>query len=215
MPNPIVIAYHIIFTAYGWWLPNDPRGSRSRSIVTDIIAELGALHYGRKKIQPASQEIRAFYENASAVLKHELRLFSAPEVRLIAEAFAAAIEELGYTCWACAIMPDHIHLLIRKHKHAAEQMIEEIQLRSRKRLIVEGNYPADHPVWGGPGWKVFLDHPEDVWRTIKYIEENPLKIGLPIQEHSFAKPYDNWPLHAGHSPNSPYAKRLRAVGRYP
>ena len=25
---PIVIAYHLIWTVYGWWLPNDLRGSR-------------------------------------------------------------------------------------------------------------------------------------------------------------------------------------------
>ena len=23
--NPIVIAYHLVWTAYGTWLPNDPR----------------------------------------------------------------------------------------------------------------------------------------------------------------------------------------------
>ena len=25
----MVLAYHLIFTAYGFWLPNDPRGSWS------------------------------------------------------------------------------------------------------------------------------------------------------------------------------------------
>ena len=44
VPNPIVIAYHLIWTAYGWWLPNDPRGSMSRCIASDVIAELGELH---------------------------------------------------------------------------------------------------------------------------------------------------------------------------
>ncbi len=24
--NPIVVAYHLVWTAYGMWLPNDPRG---------------------------------------------------------------------------------------------------------------------------------------------------------------------------------------------
>jgi hypothetical protein len=27
--KPIVIAHHIMWTLYGWWLPNDPRGSTS------------------------------------------------------------------------------------------------------------------------------------------------------------------------------------------
>ncbi len=28
-PKPPVLAYHVIFGAYGFWLPNDPRGSWS------------------------------------------------------------------------------------------------------------------------------------------------------------------------------------------
>jgi hypothetical protein len=37
---------------------------------------------------------------------------------------------------------------------------------------------------------------------------------LPVQQWMFVKPYDGWPLHPGHNPNSPYAKRLREAGRY-
>jgi hypothetical protein len=62
---------------------------------------------------------------------------------------------------------------------------------------------------------VFLDHPDDVRRVLGYIERNPIKIGLPTQGWPFVIPYDNWPLHPGHSPDSPYAKRLRELGRYP
>ena len=67
----------------------------------------------------------------------------------------------------------------------------------------------DHPVFAHGGWKVFLDEPTEIWRTIPYIDENPLKIGLPKQNWAFVTPYDNWPLHKGFNPNSPYAKRLR------
>src|SRR6058998_1108964 len=65
---PIVIAYHLIWTVYGWWLPNDPRGSTSKTIAS-LIAALGELHFGRKRIQPASRDVRAFYEQAAKVLK--------------------------------------------------------------------------------------------------------------------------------------------------
>ncbi|MFL5341377.1 MAG: hypothetical protein ACJ8F7_14625, partial [Gemmataceae bacterium] len=74
-----------------------------------------------------------------------------------------------------------------------------------------------HPTWLalGNGWKIFVDHPDRVRSTIRYIQQNPIKIGLPAQSWPFVKPYDNWPLHPGHSPNSPYARRLRELGRYP
>ena len=67
----------------------------------------------------------------------------------------------------------------------------------------------------GYGWRGFLEHPDEVRRTIGYIDRNPLPIGLPRQSWPFVTPYDDWPLHAGHSPNFPYAKQLRAAGRYP
>jgi REP element-mobilizing transposase RayT len=208
MSNPIVIAYHLIWMAYGWWLPNDLRGSTSHTIRSDIIAELGALHHGRKRIQPASREIRAFYERATDKLAFPLLTFGPPEMACIAQAFANVVAEFKYTCYACAIMPDHIHLVIRKHKHLAEEMIANFQRVSHLRLRDEGLRNLEHPVWGGPGWKVFLDHPDDIWRTIPYVEQNPVKMGLPRQNYPFVKPYDNWPLHEGYDPNSPYARRL-------
>ncbi|MCP4379158.1 MAG: hypothetical protein GY794_23680 [bacterium] len=36
-----VIAYHLIWTAYGWWLPNDPRRSTSHLMRRDIVTTLG------------------------------------------------------------------------------------------------------------------------------------------------------------------------------
>ena len=48
MPQPIVITHHLIWTAYGWWLPNDPRGSGSKTVRNPSLAQLGNLHFGRK-----------------------------------------------------------------------------------------------------------------------------------------------------------------------
>jgi hypothetical protein len=117
----MVLAYHLIWMAYGWWLPNDLRGSTSTFIASDLIAELGELHYGRKKIQPLSREIRAFYDRAAQVLKFPLLQFSLREMEAISGAFAECIAENGYTCYACAVLRDHVHLIIRKHKHLAER----------------------------------------------------------------------------------------------
>ena len=204
-----------MWTLYGWWLPNDPRGSTSQTIRNDLLAELGELHFGRKVVQPASRDIRAFYEQAAAALKHPLLSFSPNEFSVVSDSLGQAIRECNYTCYACAIMPDHVHLLIRKHRDLAEEMIEKIQSLSRKRLVEMGLREEDHPVWTRGRWKVFLDHPDDVRRTVRYIEQNPVKIGLRAQLWAFVKAYDDWPLHAGDSPNSPYAKALRSVGRYP
>lgn len=215
MPQPLVIAYHLIWTAYGWWLPNDPRGSGSTTVRNDVFADLGELHYGRKRVQPTGRTVREFYEEAADLLKHPLLSFSGIDRSEVASAFADVIAQQRYTCYACAVMPDHVHLVIRKHKHEAEEMTQFLKEASRSRLVAQGLRAPTHPIWtGGNGWSVFLDHPDEIRRTIRYVELNPIKIGLPAQPWPFVTTYDGWPLHPGHSPNSPYAKRLRELGRY-
>jgi REP element-mobilizing transposase RayT len=206
---PIVIAYHLVWTAYGWWLPNDPRDSGSHTIANDIFKQLGEIHLGRKQIQPAGREVKAFYEKVAGLLKHPLLTFGDAQIQALANAFAAMIDQCRYTCYACAIMPDHVHLLIRKHKHLAEEMLENFHRAGRMAIAGTEEWAQEHPVFTTGGWKVFLDEPKEIWRTIPYIESNPVKIGRPKQIWSFVTPYNNWPLHEGHSPNSPYARRLR------
>jgi REP element-mobilizing transposase RayT len=190
----MVIGYHLIITAYGWWLPNDPRGSTSRYIASDIIAELGDLHFGRKRVQPASREIREFYKRAEQVLKHPLLTFDEAARNCVADAFGQCISEKGYTCYAFSVMQDHAHGLIRKHKHKAEEMIENLQRASADLLKARGLRRHDHPVWSTGGWRVFLDAPDDIRRTISYIEKSPIKHRLGPQRWSFVTPYDGWPL---------------------
>ncbi len=185
----MVAAYHLIWTGYGHWLPNDPRGSTSHQLRCAKIAPLGELHFGRKRIQPAGQVIREFYDAARGFLKHKLLTFDQKQIENIGQCFADVTKEREYTCYACANMPDHVHLVIRKHRDKAEEMIAKFQDASRSTLQ---NELENHPVWGGPGWKVFLDTRDDITRTISYVEKNPIKIGRPAQRWSFVRAYDGW-----------------------
>src|SRR5262249_52454009 len=155
----------------------------------DPIAQLGELHYGRKRVQPTGSIVREFYATAADVLKNPLVTLDDKARSETASAFQEVIIRERYTCYACVIMPDHVHILIRKHKHSAEEMMEFLKEVSRDRLIAAEMRAPTHPVWsGGGGWKVFLDHPDEVRRTICYIEKNPDAIGLPRQHWPFVKP---------------------------
>jgi REP element-mobilizing transposase RayT len=186
--------YHLIWTAYGYWLPNDPRGSTSREIRNAEIAALGNLHYGRRRVQPAGQVLNAFRAAASSVLRFPLLLFTPTERAAIGAAFGETIRARQFTCYACAVMPDHVHLLIRKHRDPAETMIGGLQAASRAAVLANPQAERDraHPVWGGPGWKVFLHTREDMQRTIRYVERNPGGAGETRQSWPFVSPYDGW-----------------------
>lgn len=195
----MVAGYHLIMSPYACWLSNDPRGSSSHEIRKDVLAELGELHYGRKKVQPAREELREFYETAEPLLRHEVLRFTNEEVVLLGQYFAKTVHKHRYTCYGCAILNDHVHLLIRKHKHIAETMIEHFQEESRANFIQAGLRRPMHPVWGGPGWKVFLNTREDIERTIRYIVANPIKAGMGPQRWEFVQRYDGW-LPGGRMP---------------
>src|SRR5262245_40874406 len=122
----MVAGFHLIWTAYGWWLPNDPRGSTSHEIRVEKVAELGELHHGRKLAQPSGREIKECYDQARHVLKHPLLTLDEDDIDWVGASLARVIAERHYTCYACAIMPDHVHMLIRKHRDRCEAMMDHL-----------------------------------------------------------------------------------------
>ena len=116
---------------------------------------------------------------------------------MIAAAFCDAIAQHSYTCYACAILPDHVHVVIRKHRHRAEEMTESLQHDSRLRLSDSGAIPTNHPVWTRGGWKRFIDSPDAVRTVIRYVENNPPKAGVPRRSWDFVTPYDGWTFDKG------------------
>ena len=68
-----------------------------------------------------------------------------------------------------------------------QDFIAHLQESGRLRLQRDVPRFAGHPVWGGPGWKVFQDHPDDIRRTVRYINDNPGKYRLDSQHCGFIR----------------------------
>ncbi len=168
------------------------RGSGSKEVASPQLVELGELHIGRKSVQPRFHEVRDFYQRAEPLLKFDVVRFDQQQIELIAAAFSEAIAAQQYTCYACAILPDHAHVVIRKHRDRAEEMIAHLQEASRLRLSNARLVPRDHPVWTGGGWKSFLDSPAGVSAAVRYVEKNPVKSRLGLQNWPLVQPYDGW-----------------------
>lgn len=190
-----VLAHHLIWTGYGHWLPNDPRGSGSTVAMDDDIAALGSIHFGRKPLQPSRAVVKEFYARADEVLKYPRILFSNDHIQSIGQTFGETIRSHGYTCYACAVLRDHTHLVIRAHRDPAETMIDELQRSSRIALPKISEIPIEHPIWCEGGWKVFLGTPDEIRTRVRYVERNPIKEGLPAQQWAFITQYDGWPYN--------------------
>src|SRR5581483_7711220 len=117
------------------------------------------LHQGRKRIQPSGRTIREFYQAAAGLLRYSLLKFSDEEIAAMGGALRDTIQSRNYTCYGCAMMPDHCHLLIRRHRERPEAIIAALQdaTRAAVRIAGCGDRESNHPIWGGPGWKVYLD----------------------------------------------------------
>jgi hypothetical protein len=193
--HPVVIAYHLVWTVYGTWLPNDPRGSGSLDVAAPELLDLGELHFGRRKRQPPPSAVREFYARAEPRLRFPVIRFDTRQIGAVGAAFGDCIKSRGYTCYACAILPDHAHLVIRKHRDRAEDMIDHLQESSRLRLSKEKLIPAAHPAWTLGGYRRFLDAPEHVRTVVRYVEQNLVRAALPAQPWPYIQPYDGWPFH--------------------
>lgn len=193
----MIVGYHVIFSAYGFWLPNDPRGSWS-----DFVGSWDLLRYGPATKTTARESLasrphdRALRREAKAALKYPPVQFTGIQARAIGRGFAAYVERSGLAVWACAILPDHVHLVVGRPAISAEQLVIQLKGDATGQLIKEGIHPlrnyqagAARPpkCWARGEWKVFLD-PEDVPRAVTYVEDNPLKEGLKRQHWDFVVP---------------------------
>lgn len=71
-------------------------------------------------------------------------------------------------------------------------MIAFLQDDSAQRSIDVGPRPSDHPVWGGRGWKVYLDSGEDMERVVDYRRMNSIKARQAEQMWVLVVPNDGW-----------------------
>ena len=188
-PRRVILASHLVFHGYGHWLANDPRGSGSTELRKEDLRELGDIHFGRKRFQPPRDELRKFYSEANEKLEYQPYWFRSTAIRVVAEAFGAAAREHGYTLWACAVCSNHAHVVVRTHKDRAEVIWSNLATAAAQALRNRKVVDTSHPVWSHRPYKVFLYTPEQVHDRIGYVEQNPVKEGLPRQSWDFVTPY--------------------------
>ena len=185
--------FHVVISNYGFWLPNDPRGSWS-----DFVGKWELIRFGKATKIETRQSVAGANHNRNLRAMAKRRL-AYPAVRLsgrqalaVGHGFARAQQEAGYLIYACAVLPEHSHLVIGETGRPINAVVGHLKGRATQSLVVEGMWPnAQQPMWGRGCWKVFLYSEDEMQRAIGYVEQNPQKEGKPRQTWSFLQPYVN------------------------
>jgi REP element-mobilizing transposase RayT len=138
---------------------------------------------------------RAARQAAKAELDRPPVRFTLGQIRAIGRGFGDYVAKAELAVWACAVMPDHVHLVFAPHRLAPKALVNKLKGPATTQLVADGVHPFrdEKPADGPPPkcfargeWVIFLD-PEDVAWNVEYVENNPIKGELPAQHWDFVK----------------------------
>ncbi|HEX8914801.1 MAG TPA: transposase [Humisphaera sp.] len=196
----MVLASHLIVSCYGFWLPNEERGSwsdfvRSWELMYDFGKATKVDTHRSVADRPYDKQRR---REARDSLRYPAVDFTGEQAREVGRGFGEKAQKSGYSIYACAVMRNHAHLVVGRHHYDVMQVANLLKGAATNRLTQTGLHPLaeyrtkDGKVpspWAQKAWKVFLDSDGDVYRAIKYVEDNPEKEGKRRQKWSFVLPY--------------------------
>lgn len=190
--------FHVIFSTYGFWLLNDPRGSWPDTVRRWELAQFGPA------TKVSTRRSVAMIDHDHELRRAAKRALTYPEVKLTgrqsrsaATGFHMATEEAGYLVYACSNLPQHAHLALGPHRRPIRRIVGHFKARATQQLVQDCLHPLAEftqpdgttpSPWAHGSWTVFLFSEEHLRRAIEYIERNPLKEGKPRQRWSFVAP---------------------------
>src|SRR5215471_4556495 len=125
----MIVGYHVTFSTYGFWLPNDPRGSWST-----FVGSWELFRYGKATKTNERQSLayrshdRTQRLAAKSALKRPPVQFTGIQALAVATGFHEYIRKCKLPVWACAVLPDHVHLVTGVPHIDIEQIV--IQLKA-------------------------------------------------------------------------------------
>jgi REP element-mobilizing transposase RayT len=198
----MIHAYHVIWGAYGFWLPNDPRGSWSDFVASWELRRFGEATQSMERHEVEQQAWSQWRTGAEGALKYPAVHLTGRQARAVGTGLGRGILKSKLTVWACSILPEHVHLVLARHTYKVEQICNLLKGEATKALKEEGLHPCAEFVdsrgripsaWAEGQWKSYLDDEESIEMAIRYVEENPLKENKPRQVWSFVTPFTGIP----------------------
>jgi REP element-mobilizing transposase RayT len=195
-----MLGWHLIFSTYGFWPPNDERGSGSIRVRAQHIYDAGGE--ATKVYTTHSVAARPFdkerQRRIKAALKYPAVELTGLQARAVGRGIGAICLKTELEIYACAIMPDHVHIVVARHEMDGDDLMACLKRAGTRGMNDEGLHPLREfaresgrlpSPWAERGWKVMLFTPEQMRAAIRYVEENPVRAGLRRQRWGFVLPY--------------------------
>ena len=191
----MVLGYHVILGMYGFWLPNDPRGSWSEFVWAPDLRKYGParkVHDGRSRAHDSHDHQKRL--NAKQDLRYPPVQINGQQALAVSRGIVKAMSVKPFPVWACSILPEHTHLVIGRSEFSIEEVVTEIKQRATLRLGEENLHPMEdhrtpsrrrHSPWERGFWVVYLSSEQQVEHAINYANRNPEEKNLPRQQWSF------------------------------
>src|SRR2546421_7324365 len=121
--RPPVLAYPLIITTYGFWLPNAPRGSWSDFVRAWELRRFGpATKIRERRSLARDPHDRKLRLAAKEALARDPVEFTGVQARAVARGFASYVERSGLPVYAGSILPMHVHFVVGRHTCKIEQV---------------------------------------------------------------------------------------------
>src|SRR5688500_242672 len=127
----MILGFHSIISTYGFWLPNEPRGTRS-----DFVASWELYRYGPATKVTTLRSVahqpydRALKREMQRILKYDPVLFTGEQARIVGQ----SLQRVPYTIHALTNQRDHTHLELGKIDRNIRRAISHIKSEATRAL---------------------------------------------------------------------------------
>ncbi len=195
-----VIGFHIICCTYGFWLPNEERGSCSDFVRSEALAKFGPAnpvsHRRSVAHKPYDLELR---QMALQTLRYPPVVFTNAQLAAVARGIEKELTEFAPApIYAFGNLRNHFHVMAGQCRYGVRRFAGRLKGAATKQLREERIHPVQKFMqsdgampspWSVKPWVVYEFDDEDMFRGIKYVNDNVTRAGLAQQNYSFVVPY--------------------------
>ena len=201
----MIHGYHLVLSTYGFWLPNDPRGSMSEKVYGTELSKCGRPTKTLERKQVDAVAYQRWRKVADDALLYPPVQLTGEQAFEVAMAMGRFVKQSRIAFWAFSILEQHLHAVVGRSRFKMEELVPLLKSVATQSLFEKNLHPMtchtaeDGTVpgmWSEGQWIEYLDSEDAIENAIRYVEENPVCEDKKRQHWSFVQPFEGIPRGA-------------------